>query len=348
MLFGIPVWPVGVLARLTARRRSPWLRRSAERPRFDLLEPWEQVVDERTAKASTPSGVHGLPYRPRRTEDLPDGAFGELRRAVGADGVQQLIVLPARIRHGHLGDSRHGVGRRPILTPAGVLGFGPGGVALWVGAPALPGVRVVLDPRQVAAIETAQVLLDSRLTILADDARLDIHYNAVAERALDPLVRNLRSRAALSTPDMRPDLPDAPVPNAELPYKWRQLLASDAVRLDAGDPVAVVAGALPVPKGSKAAYAAVVLTPRELVVLADPVNTDATGGRLGVDTHFVPRANIEQVRADGPLLRVRVRGADLQLPLGRQLSTRTVRTFARHLPIAAQQLPLSPKVPSGR
>jgi len=345
MLFRKPDWPFGGLARLALRRPSPWRRRSAERPRFDLLEPWEQVVDEPTARAHTPSGVHGLPYRPRRTEDLPDGAFGELRRAVGADGAQQLIVLPARIRHGHLGDSRNGGGRRPILTPAGVLGFGPGGVALWIGAPALPGVRVALEPRQVAAIGTTQVLLDSRLTILAAHARLDVHYNAVAERALLPLVRNLRRHAARSTPDLPPDLPDAPVPNAELPYKWRQLLASDAVRLDAGEPVAVVAGALPVPKGSEAAYAAVVLTPRELVVLADPLDTDATGGRHGVDTHFVPRANIEEVRDDGPLLRVRVQGADLQLPLGRQLSTRTVRAFAHQLPIAAQQSPLSPRAP---
>jgi hypothetical protein len=78
----------------------------------------------------------------------------------------------------------------------------------------------------------------------------------------------------------------------------------------------------------------VVLTPRELVVLADPVHADRTGGRHGVDTYSVPRARIEQVRADGPLLRIRVCEADLQLPLGEELSARVVHAFARHLPIA--------------
>lgn len=210
-----------------------------------------------------------------------------------------------------------------------MLGVGPGGVALWVGAPALPGVRVVLRPQQVAAIETTQILLYARLTILATDARLNLHYNAVTEHELRPLVRLLRRSVAPT----ELDLPDLPAPNAGLPLKWRRLLASDAVRLDDGDPVAAVAGALPVPRRAEAAYAAVVLTPRELVVLADPVHADTTGGHHGLDTHSVPRARIERIRADGPLLRVRVCGADLQLPVGEHLSTRAVRAFARHLPV---------------
>ncbi|MEW2396726.1 hypothetical protein [Streptomyces sp. NPDC046862] len=301
-------------------------RRPAARPRPDLLEPWEQAVDEQTARAHTLPGVHGFPYRPHRAEDVPDGALGALRRAVGTDDTDHLLVLPARTRPGRLGDSR-----LQILTPTGVLGFGPGGVALWVGAPALPGVRVVLHPQQVAAIETAHILLYARLTILATDTRLTVHYNAVAGHHLHPLVRSLRRRAARTELDM----PDAPVPDAALPYKWRRLLASDVARLDDGDPIAVVAGALPVPPRSEAAYAAVVLTPRELVVLTDPLHAERTGGRHGVDTHVIPRARIEQVRADDPLLRVRVGGADLQLPLGQDLSRRVVHTFAHHLPVAS-------------
>ncbi len=260
-----------------------------------------------------------------RAADVPDGALGALRQAAGIRDVEDLLVVPAQARPGRLGGSR-----LQILTPAGVLGFGPGGVALWVGAPALPGVRVVLRPQQVAAIETTHILLHARLTILATDARLTIHYNAVAEHELHPLLRSLRRRVAHT----ELDLPDAPVPNAGLPYKWRRLLVSDAVCLDDGDPVAAVAGRLPVPRWSEPAYAAVVLTPRELVFLADPVHTEPTGGRHGLDTHCIPRARIEQVRADGPLLRVRVCGADLQLPLGDELSARVVHTFARHLPTA--------------
>lgn len=291
----------------------------------ELLEPWEQEVDEQTAHAHVLTGVHGLPYRPRRVANVPGGALGALRQAVGTEDVEDLLVVPAQARPGRLAGSR-----LQILTPASVLGFGPGGVALWAGAPALPGVRVVLRPQQVAVIETAQILLHARLTILATDARLNLHYNAVAGHELHPLLLSLRRRVA----GTELDLPDAPLPHAGLPYKWRRLLTSDAASLADGEPIAAVAGALLVPRRSAAAHAAVALTPRELVVLADPVRADRTGGRHGVDTRCIPRARIEQVRADGPLLRVRVCGADLELPLGEELSARVGHAFARHLPTA--------------
>ena len=82
----------------------------------------------------------------------------------------------------------------------------------------------------MAAIETAQILLYARLTVLAADARLNPHYNAVAKHELHPLV---------------------------LAYKWRRLLTSDVALLGDGDPAVAVAGALPVPRRSQAAYAAV-------------------------------------------------------------------------------------------
>lgn len=324
-VFRGPGWRIDGLAGLAVSGRSLLRRRPAARPRLELLEPWEQEVDERTARALTRSGIRGFPYRPRRAEDVPGGALEELGQAVGVSTFRDVFVVPAHTRPGRMGGSR-----LQLLTPAGVLGFGPGGVGLWIGAPAEPGVRVALRPEQVAAIETSHVLLYARLTILATDARLNIHYNAVAEHELHPLVLALRRRVAPT----ELDLPDVPVPNAGLPYKWRRLLTSHTARLNGGDPVAAVAGPLPVSLRSDPAYAAVVLTPRELVVLADPVLVERTGGRHGLDTHCIPRTRIEQVRADGPLLRVRVSGADLQLPLGERLSARTVHAFARHLPVA--------------
>ncbi|MFE9645532.1 hypothetical protein ACFYO0_15780 [Streptomyces sp. NPDC006365] len=323
-VFRGPGWRIDGLTGLAVSPRSLLRRRPAARPRLELLEPWEQEVDEQTARAHTRTGIRGFPYRPRRAEDVPGGALEALRQTVGIRDFRDVFVVPAHTRPGRLGGSR-----LHLLTPAGVLGFGPGGVALWVGAPAEPGVRVALRPEQVAAIEMAHALLYARLTILATDARLNIHYNAVAEHELHPLVLSLRRRVAPT----ELDLPDAPVPNTGLPYKWRLLLTSPTARLNDGDPVAVVAGPLPVPLRSDPAYAAVVLTPRELVVLADPVHTDRSGGRHGLDTHCIPRTRIEQVRMDGPLLRVRVCGADLQLPLGERLSARAVHAFARHLPV---------------
>ncbi|MFD3310608.1 hypothetical protein [Streptomyces sp. NPDC058694] len=319
-----PGWRTAGLAGLALTRRSFQRRRPAVRPMLDLLEPWEEEVDEQAARVQVLTGIRGFPYRPRRVEDVPGDALAALRRAVGIRGVEDLFVVPAQARPGR------GGGRRQILTPASVLGFGPGGVAMWVGAPALPGVRVVLRPEQVAAIETAHILLYARLTILATDARLNIHYNAVADHELRPLLLALRRRVA----GTELELPAAPEPNAGLPYKWRRLLSSGAACLDDGDTVVAVAGALPVPRWAEAAYAAVVLTSRELVVLADPVHADGAGARHGVDTHCIPRARIEQIRADGQFLRVRVGGADLQLPLGGELAARVVDAFARHLPTA--------------
>jgi hypothetical protein len=316
---------MGGLARFAVRRHPPRRRRPAVRPRLDLLEPWEQEAGEEAVRAHVLPGVGGLPYRPRRFEEVPAGASAALREAVGAAGPRDLFVAPAQSRPGRLG--RQGL---QILTPVRVLGFGPGGVALWVGAPAEPGVRAVLRPQRVAVIETAQILLQARLTILAADLRLNLHYSAVGEQALRPLVASLRRRAA----DLGMSLPAASISGVGLPYKWRRLLAADLALLSDGDPVAAVAGALPVPRRTEAAYAVVALTPRELVVRTDPVSGHAAGGRHGVHTYFVPRARIERVRADGPLgLRIRVGGADLRLPLGEDLSARVVDAFAQHLPV---------------
>lgn len=116
-MFGNPEWPKGDPTRLVVPRRSPRRRRRAARPKPDLLEPWETEVDERTARAHIHSGVHGFPYGPRRIEDVPDGAFAALRRAVGATDLRHLFVVPARTRPGRLGG-----GRPQILTPTGVLG----------------------------------------------------------------------------------------------------------------------------------------------------------------------------------------------------------------------------------
>jgi hypothetical protein len=131
------------------------------------------------------------------------------------------------------------------------------------------------------------------------------------------------------------ELPPAPAALAALPYKWRRLLASDAVRLETGEQVAAVAGPLPVPRRAEPAYGAVVLTARELVTLADPFSVESAGGRYGVDTHSIPRDRIEMVRADGQGLRVRACGTDIALPLGEDLAHRAVDAFARHVPVAA-------------
>lgn len=216
-----------------------------------------------------------------------------------------------------------------MLTPASVLGFGPGGVALWVGPPARPGVRVAVPAREVAAIETVHILLYARLTILAPQTRLSVRYNAVAEHELQPLVRALRRRISGSA---QGGLPHDVVLDSGLPYKWRRLLASDIARLDDEEAVAAVADPVPVPRRSEAAYGAVVLTARELVVLADPVQAERAGGRYGVDAHHIPRARIESLSAEGPLLRVQALGVDLRLSLGEDLSGRAAKHFAGYLP----------------
>lgn len=299
-------------------------RRGTARAALDPREPWELEVDEPTARAHASTGLRGFPYRPRRLEDVPEGAQAALCDAVGAEGLGDLIVVPGQSR-----PTASARGRRHVLTPQSVLGLGPGGMALWVGAPARPGVRAVVAAPEVAAIEAMHILLYARLTVLARDVRLSVRYNAVAEHDVHPLVLALRRRASIPVPG----LPSGRVPDAGLAYKWRRLLVTDAVRLDGGESAAVVAGPLPVPRRAEPAYATAVLTARELVILADPLHADSTGGRYGVDVHHIPRAGIEHIRAGGPVLRVRARGADLVLPLGEELSGRVAEVFGPHLPM---------------
>lgn len=278
---------------------------------LDPREPWEMEVDEDTARAQALTGIRGFPYCPRRAEDTPSGAAVALREAVGTGGLADLLVVPAQAR-----PARSGRSRRQVLT-------------LWVGPPARPGVQVAVSAREVAAIETVHILLYARLTILAPQTRLSIRYNAVAEHELQPLVRALRRRITGSAQD---GLPYDVRPDSGLPYKWRRLLASDIARLDDGETVAAVAGPVPGPRRSEAAFGAVVLTARELVVLADPVQAERAGGRYGVDAHHIPRARIESLSAEGPLLRVQALGVDLRLPLGEDLSGRAAKLFAGYLP----------------
>lgn len=310
-------------------RDTLWRRHADRTPWLDLdpREPWEQDIDEATARAQAPTGLRGFPYRPRRLQDIPDGALAALRDAVRAEGMGNLLVVPPQAR-----PARSGRSRTQLLTPASVLGFGPYGAALWVGPPtARPGVQVVVPAQHVSAVETVHILLYARLTIRAAGAWLTVRYNAVADRELRPLVQALRRRTA----DALQDLPATPALEGGLPYKWRRLLTSDEARLDDGEPMAAVAGRLPTSRRADPAYAAVVLTPHELIVLADPVHADPTGGHYGLDSHYLPRAGVEQLHADGPLLRIRVRGTDLAMPLGEQLANCAVDTFARYLPMVA-------------
>lgn len=172
--------------------------------------------------------------------------------------------------------------RCQLLTPVSVLGFEPDGVALWVGTPARPAVQVVVETRQVAAVETMHILLYARLTVHAAHARLSVLKRPRRPRTTYLLLA-LRQRAALA----EDDVPRTPAPDAGLPHKWGRLLASDAARLVNGEPIASVRGPLSVPRHAEAAYAAVCLSTRELVVLSDPVHTPSAAGRCGVDAHCI-------------------------------------------------------------
>lgn len=306
------------------RSTRNWLH-PADRRELDPPDPWEQEIDQHTARSLVPEGLRSFPYRPQRAQDIPRGALPVLREAVNIEDVHDVLVIPAQARPAGLGRNR-----RLVLTPASVLGFGTDGAALWVDTPGWPSVAAVIRAEQVAAVETVHILLFARLTISSATARLNIRYNAVADDQLRPLVLGLRRRVA----ETELAVPAGVEPGVDLPDKWERLVAGSVPRLFPEEPIAAVAGVLPTSRRAGLAHAAVALTPRELSILTDPIHADpsAAGPQYGVDAYHIPRARIESLHAEGVTLLVRANGADLPLSLGKDLASRAAEAFAGHLP----------------
>jgi hypothetical protein len=156
-------------------------------------------------------------------------------------------------------------GPRPdwVETPTQVLGLADRGVALWVETKPAPGVQRVIGLDELAAIDQRQILTCTRLTFLARNRRLRVHYKALAGHELDRALAAVRA-AASGYPLAVPEEPPPPM----LPAR-AHMTYSLAVRLRPCDPALLRFAGAP-DQGKDVGGTLVALTPGELVIVRDP------------------------------------------------------------------------------
>ncbi len=283
----------------------------------DPPEPWE-----RPALAGELSPIEGYgrrvpnPYRPDRPEEVPPGALEALRVACDVAGPGDLFVVPPAVRPTTDG------GRAWVSGPTVVVGFGRASSGAWVdaGPDGGPGVRATIRHDRLAAVDDARVLLLGRVRLVTAESAISFRYNTVARGALEPLLLELRRRAAGDPLEPAPPAVRLGSPTGARSAKWERIARSDAVLLEPGAPATVVFGEIvDAARRAPPRPALVALTARELVVASEPgdagLHTD-----YGVDLLAIPRCRIEAVRMLGGRLHVRAAGASLEIALGATLA----------------------------
>lgn len=107
-------------------------------------EEWEQTFGADLVPHLVPTGQPSTARQPLDVSLLPVGAHAALAGGIGRHGLEDLLVLPGDAQaYGRLR-------RRCLYTPLRVLGVGDRTVALWVQAPAVPGIRASVPFSEIA------------------------------------------------------------------------------------------------------------------------------------------------------------------------------------------------------
>jgi len=267
---------------------------------WDPAEQWELRFTEAEGGSYFTNERASHPYVPRRAEDVPGTALGDLTGACAVRSLSQVFIVPFAVRS--VG------GGRKVISPNSVLALGDRAVGLWTEKPS-PGVRLLIPLDRVAAIEDVTILLYGRLSFVPFGDRLTIRYNTVARAEMKPALLELRRR--LAGPPL--ELPDAVLEPGDLPFKWKVLAHDPVVRLDEGAPALVRFAEVPGPtRREKAIGQMVALNPYELVYLSEPLEA---ADRYGVDCSTVPRSRMTSVRVHESDFEVVSNGACLRLPM---------------------------------
>jgi hypothetical protein len=246
------------------------------------------------------------PFVPGCREELPDGAWEALAEPCGVENLGQLFISPSCVRF---------TGRRAesVMTPLRVAALGARAVGLWTAEPA-PGLRALIGIDRLAYIEDIHILLYGKLSFFARESRISLRYNTVARRVLEPALLALREGLAGASGPMPP--PDQPEP---LPFKWQSIARSPFSRLGEHVPAtyrfASGARAQGWPRNRRLDHL-LMLTPRELLSLRDPLDSVHS---YGVDSHYISRRGIEEALFSEGRMRLKVRGATLELALDERL-----------------------------
>jgi hypothetical protein len=269
-----------------------WARKALEER--DPAETWEVPYAEREGLEFFRARRGSYLSVPRSREEIPGGAVEGLWDACGLEGPGQAFILPFAVRS---------TGTRGVLvmTPASVLMIGPRAVGLWTEG-ASPGVKAVIPVGDLAAIEDVTVLLYGRLSFLAAGRRITIRYNTVGRSMLEPALLSLRRLMAGPAREVPREGDEA-----ALSFKWRNVLAEAAARLDAGAAAAFAFQSVPGRgRGEPVRGELLLLNPRELALLREPRDW---GAAYGVDSFVVPRDRVTSLAERGETLEVESRGA---------------------------------------
>ena len=151
---------------------------------------WEHVVGRDLVPHLLPAGRPRGVHRPADVAWLPEGAHTAIAASVGRADLEDLLVVPAVAWP--VGWWR----RQYLYSPPCVMGIGERGVALWVQALPVPGVRALVPFGEIAAIEQCGDGPRRVFVVTGRGIRLPVRYHADGQAAVDAWTRSLRLRAS--------------------------------------------------------------------------------------------------------------------------------------------------------
>jgi hypothetical protein len=155
-------------------------------------QEWEYIVERDLVPHLLPAGPPGSARHPADLAELPDGAHAAMLEGIGRVGLEDLLLIPP---------VAWSLGRwrwlwRSRYSPRCVAGIGERGVALWVQALPVPGVRVHVPFSEIAAVEQHHDGPRRTLVVTGRAASLSFRYEGSGQVAVNAWTQRLRSRAA--------------------------------------------------------------------------------------------------------------------------------------------------------
>jgi hypothetical protein len=268
----------------------------------ELPELWERPYSAKAGAFYYNAAYDTHITVPRTESEIPGSALPLLTNACGIDGLNQFFMLPMGVRPvGSLA--------RKVITPQLVLAIGNSAVGLWTDWPE-PGLRAVIDARDLFAITDIQILLYGELCFQSDDHRLTVRYNTVDREKIEPQL--LRFRKLLWGPPGR--IPPVSPDTSTLSYKWRYILETPFLREEGSAQPAFGFTNRQIRRRER--NQVVVCTAQEFILMSDP---EYPMNNYGVDRFLFPRSRMQEIRMEGDRLIIASRGASWNYRLHREL-----------------------------
>ena len=260
---------------------------------------------------------------------MPAAAWSQLEKCCGDLTLERMLVIP--------GTRKRPSRWRRLALRTRVVAFGSRAVGQWTEDDGEGAVEFIpLD--DVRAIDDRLILLHGRLSVIGQQSRIVVHYNAVARRQLRESILWLRREVAGPEFATRYNFvwigeEGDERPERELPHKWAYMLGHrDDLRIDPSrNEMVAVGDVTEIGRSRGPATGIAVLGPHELVVAAEPPDC-LYASRYGVDLTVVPRCFLGDVGWSRGDLRIRLRDGDVTpggLSISRPLDERLYQAMRR-------------------